>query len=301
MKRSIVVAGATGLQGRAVTTHLLAAGWDVRAMTRDPDGTPAKALAETGARIVRGEMADVASLAAAAEGAYGLFSVQPTVGSPGTAAGFSAEEEVRWGRNVTEAARAAGVRHLVFTSVAGAGRHGSERLPRNVASKALIEQHITALGVPATILRPVSFMENYTGGYHLRDGTVTTPFAADVPQQVMAVDDLGAFAAMAFAEPAGWIGRAVDLAGDELTPVRIAAAISEAIGRSLPYVEIPIEAVREVDEEFAFAYEWLNERGYRADLAMTRRLRPEVMDLRTWLARSGAARIASYLDDVERE
>lgn len=300
MKRSIVVVGATGLQGRAVTARLLAAGWDVRAMTRNPDGLAAKALAEAGARVVRGDMEDVTSLIAAAEGAHGMFSVQPTVGSPGTAADFSAEDEVRWGRNVAEAARAVSVRHLVYTSVAGAGRHESERLPSNVVNKWLIEQHIAALALPATILRPVSFMENYTGGYHLRDGAVATPFAADVSQQVMAVDDLGAFAAMAFARPSEWVGRAVDLAGDELSPVRIAAAISEAVGRPLPYVEIPIEAVREVGEEFAFAYEWLNERGYRADLALTRRLHPEVMDLRTWLDRSGAAQIAAYLNAAEQ-
>jgi uncharacterized protein YbjT (DUF2867 family) len=116
-------------------------------------------------------MEDVASLVAAAEGAYGMFSVQPTVGSPGTAPDFAAEDEVRWGVNVAEAAHAADVRHFVYTSVAGAGRHDSEVLPQNTVSKWRIEQHIARLGLPATILRPVSFMENYTGGYHLHDGT----------------------------------------------------------------------------------------------------------------------------------
>ncbi|MGO4429504.1 NmrA family NAD(P)-binding protein, partial [Streptomyces sp. MCAF7] len=118
--------GATGLQGRAVTRHLLGSGWQVRALTRDPDGAPARALASAGAKIVRAQMEDVSSLIDATNGAYGMFSVQPTVGSPGTAAGFSAEDEVRWGINVAEAARAAGVEHFVFTSVAGADRHGSE-------------------------------------------------------------------------------------------------------------------------------------------------------------------------------
>ncbi|MGN9788629.1 NmrA family NAD(P)-binding protein [Nonomuraea sp. ZG12] len=111
--KTIVVVGATGLQGRAVTAQLLADGWQVRAMTRDPKAAAARALAQAGAELVRAEMDDLASLIAAAEGAYGLFSVQPTVGSPGTPAGFSAEDEVRWGRNVADAAHAAGVRHLV--------------------------------------------------------------------------------------------------------------------------------------------------------------------------------------------
>ncbi|NUO97305.1 MAG: NmrA/HSCARG family protein, partial [Nonomuraea sp.] len=272
--KTIVVVGATGLQGRAVTARLLADGRRVRAVTRDPDAPAARTLARAGAELVRADMDDLASLIAAAEGAYGLFSVQPTVGSPGTPAGFTAEDEVRWGRNVADAAHAAGVRHLVYASLAGAGRHDTEKLPSNTINKWRIEQHITRLGLPATFLRPVSFMENYTGAYHLHDGAVATAFAADVPQQVMAVDDVGAFAALAFAQPGEWIGRAVDLAGDELTPRRIAAAISEAIGRPLPYVRIPIDTIAKAGEDFAFAYTWLNDRGYRADVAFTRALHP---------------------------
>ena len=295
-EKTILVVGATGLQGRAVTAQLLAAGWGVRALTRDPDGVSAKVLAEAGAQIVRGEMEDLASLVAAAEGAYGMFSVQPTVGSPGTSPDFTADDEVRWGSNVAEAARAVGVQHFVYTSVAGAGRHGSEALPKNTESKWRIEQRIAEIGLPATILRPVSFMENYTGGYHLHEDTLTTAFEPDVPQQIMAVDDLGAFAALVFAQPDEWIGREIDLAGDELAPLQIAEAIGEAIGRPLPYVQIPIEAIRQVGEDFAFAYEWLNERGYRADVAATRQIHPGLMDLRTWLDRTGASQIAAFLD-----
>jgi uncharacterized protein YbjT (DUF2867 family) len=294
-EKTIVVVGATGLQGGVVTAHLLAGGWQVRALTRDPDGTSPKTLAEAGAQVVRGEMEDVASLVAAAEGAYGMFSVQPTVGSPGTAPDFTADDEVRWGVNVAEAAHAAGVRHFVYTSVAGAGRHDSEVLPQNAVSKWRIEQHIAKLGLPATILRPVSFMENYTGGYHLHDGTVTTAFEPDVPQQIMAVDDVGVFTALAFARPSKWIGRAIDLAGDELPPRRIAEVIGEAIGRPLPYVQLPIEAIRQVSEEFAFAYEWLNERGYRADIAAAQQIHPGLMNLRTWLDKTGGAQIAAFL------
>src|SRR4051794_28181160 len=110
--KTIAVVGATGLQGRAVTRHLLSSGWQVRALTRDPDGSPARALASAGAQIVRAEMEDIASLIAAAKGAHGMFSVQPTVGSPGTAPSFSADDEVRWGMNVAEAAHATDVAHF---------------------------------------------------------------------------------------------------------------------------------------------------------------------------------------------
>ncbi|MFE9783274.1 NmrA/HSCARG family protein [Streptomyces sp. NPDC005775] len=299
--KTIVVTGATGPQGRAVTRHLLDGGWQVRALTRNPDGAPAKALAGAGAQIVRAQMEDISSLVDAAEGAYGLFSVQPTVGSPGTAADFSAEDEVRWGMNIAEAAHTAGIRHLVFSSVAGADRHDSEALPQNLISKWRIEQHLAKLGLPATILRPVSFMENYTGEYALQGGNLVSGIAPDAPLQITAVDDLGFVTELAFSRPQEWIGRSTALAGDELTPVQIAAHIETAIGRPLPYAQIPMETIRAVNEQFAFAHEWLSERGYRADISATRRIHPAAMDFRTWLGRTGAAQITAFLDaqDVE--
>jgi uncharacterized protein YbjT (DUF2867 family) len=295
--KTIVVVGATGQQGRAVTARLLSDGWQVRELTRDPEGVGAKALAAAGAHSVRGDMDDVGSLVAAAEGAYGMFSVQPTVGSPGTAPDFSATDEVRWGTNVAEAAQAAGLTHFVYTSVAGAGRHDEEVLPRNSVSKWRIEQHIAKLGLPASILRPASFMENFTGGYALREGAMVTGLEPNVPQQVMAVDDVGAIAALAFGRPQEWIGRVVDLAGDELTPAQMAEAITGAIGRPLPYVQIPIDTIRQVSEDFAIANTWLNERGYRVVIPATRRIHPGLMDFCTWLDSTGAARIAAFLDN----
>lgn len=294
--KTIAVIGATGLQGRTVTHHLLADGWRVRAITRSPQGRSATELAAAGAEIVTADMDDPASLRTAFNGAYGVFSVQPTVGSPGTAPDFGADDEVRWGRNVAEAAHVEGVAHFVYSSVAGAGRHADEVLPENLVSKWRIEQRIIDLALPATILRPVSFMENYSAGYHLRDGAVAAGFAAHIPQQLIAVDDVGAFTALAFAHPADWIGTTLDIAGDELTPTEIAAAISTAIGRDLPYVAIPLDEFRKLGDNFAYAYEWLNHRGYRADLAETHRRHPaRPADLRTWLDTTGARQISAFL------
>ncbi|TDD87164.1 NmrA/HSCARG family protein [Actinomadura darangshiensis] len=294
--KTVAVVGATGLQGGAVTHHLLRGGWQVRALTRDPNGTPARALARAGARVARAQMEDVDSLTAAAEGAWGLFSVQPTVGSPGTAPDFTTEDEVRWGVNVADAAHAAGVGHLVFTSVAGADRHLSEKVPVNLVSKWRIEQHIARLGLPATILRPVSFMENFTGGYALQNGTLSTGLAPDTAQQLMAVDDVGFITELVFRRPEEWIGRSVSLAADELTPVQVADAIGRALGITLPYDQIPIETIRDLSEDFAYANQWLNEYGYRTDIAATRRIHPAAMDFSTWLKHTGAAQISAFLN-----
>ena len=98
---TVVVCGATGRQGGAVARHLVADGWSVRALTRTPDSAKARTLAGLGMEVVGADMSDRSSLDVAMDGAYGLFSVQN-----GMLSGF--EAEVAQGRNVADAARAAG-------------------------------------------------------------------------------------------------------------------------------------------------------------------------------------------------
>ena len=107
----ILVTGATGRQGGVTTRHLLAGGWNVRALTRDA-GTPAALeLRQIGAEVVQGDPNDRVSLDAAMQGAYGVFCVQPALGY---------DDDLRQGKHVAEAARAAFVQHFVYTSVGGA-------------------------------------------------------------------------------------------------------------------------------------------------------------------------------------
>src|SRR4051794_12036467 len=107
MDKIILVTGATGQQGGATARHLLAQGWRVRAFVRNP--AAAQALQQAGAELVQGDMNDAASLEAAMQGVYGVFSVQAHT-----------SDETRQGKNVADAAKAAGVQHLVYTSVGGA-------------------------------------------------------------------------------------------------------------------------------------------------------------------------------------
>ncbi|HEX7234877.1 MAG TPA: SDR family NAD(P)-dependent oxidoreductase, partial [Nitrosospira sp.] len=107
----IAVTGATGQQGGAVARQLLADGWKVRALTRDLSKPAAQALAQAGAVLVPGDMDSQSELEAAFQGAYGVFSVQnfwlPTVGFEG---------EIVQGKNVADAAKAAAIQHLVYSS-----------------------------------------------------------------------------------------------------------------------------------------------------------------------------------------
>ncbi|WP_217505314.1 NmrA family NAD(P)-binding protein [Streptomyces lunaelactis] len=169
----------------------------------DPVGRAAHALASAGAEIVTGDLDDRASLDAAVKGAYGVFSVQQ--GGLGVQpVGF--EDEVRRGRSVTDAALAGGVEHLVYTSVAGAERSAGVRA---FESKWEIEERIRAIGIPATILRPASFMENVADpAFGLQTGQLATAFAPDVAEQLIAVEDIGTFVALAFGDPTQYLGKA---------------------------------------------------------------------------------------------
>ncbi|SDS26053.1 Uncharacterized conserved protein YbjT, contains NAD(P)-binding and DUF2867 domains [Microlunatus soli] len=285
----IVVTGATGLQGGATARHLLRNGRSVHALVRDPGSPRARILQDLGATLVRGDMSDIASLRAAFAQAVGVFSVQPTAGYPGTPADFSVGDEVALGVAVAEAATAAGVQHLVYASVGGAERDSGIR---RWQSKWQIEQRIAELGIPATILRPVRFMENqFHPELGIRDGVLTDVFQPQVPVQLIASTDIGAFAALAFAHPDEYVGQALELAGDELTMPQIVQAITAATGQPVAYHAIARDALGGADPDALAGYIFANEReGWRADIAALRSVYPALLTFETWLSARYPAR-----------
>lgn len=273
---AIVVLGGTGRQGGAVARELLRRGHPVRAVVRDP--AKARPLAAAGAELVRGDLDDPVSLDAALTGAYGVFSVQTFTGPDGLAG------EVRQGRAVADAAARAGVRHLVYSSVAGAERDSG--IP-HFESKYEVERHIAELGLPATILRPVFFLDNFAEmGPQPADGggqVLTLALPPDVPLQMIASRDIGAFAADAFEQPETYLGSAVEIAGDELTPTRIAEVFTEVTGEPTTFRSQPVEELRAYSAEMATMFAWFAAAGFRADLPALRRLRPDLTTLADWL------------------
>ena len=131
--------------------HLLQRRLAVRALVQNPHSARAKALADQGIEIAQGDMDDLASLKKAMAGVHGAYSVQDyfTVG---------AAREVQEGKNMAGAALDAGVEHFVFSSVGGAERNSGIH---HFETKWEIENHIRKLGLPATMIRPAGFMENY--------------------------------------------------------------------------------------------------------------------------------------------
>jgi len=280
---TVLVTGATGRQGGAVIRHMLPKGWKLRALTRNPRSYAAQELARQGVEVVEGDLEDPPSLDRASRGVYGIYSVQDfwTVG---------ARREVQQGKNLADVAKKAGIQHFVYSSVGGAERSTGIT---HWESKWEIENYIRKLALPATILRPASFMETY----HILEvevgilkGKLVDPVRADKPYQTIATDDIGAFAALAFERPKDFIGLEPEIAGSELTNLEAAKIFSRVMGKPVKFRKLPMPIVRLVlGREFYEMFRWFNLAGYKADIVGLRRRYPEIHlhTLEEWLREDG--------------
>jgi uncharacterized protein YbjT (DUF2867 family) len=284
--RLILVSGATGQQGGAVVRSLLERGFGVRALTRDTEKVEARELAGLGAEVVSGDLEDSSSIERVLEGVHGVFSVQQFF-----EAGY--EGEVRQGVQLADAAKVAGVEHYVYSSVGSA--HRETGIP-HFESKWEIEEHVRGSGVPYTVVRPVYFMQNWEMMREpILGGTLPQPLDPDKPFQMVAVEDIGVFAAMAFEDPDEWLGREVDLAGDEMTMPEIADTFSRVIGRQVDYFQVPWEGFEEqMGEEFTVMYRWFNDYGYEADIAALKEEHPGLVSLEQYLRANGWENAGSH-------
>ncbi|WP_405719374.1 NmrA family NAD(P)-binding protein [Streptomyces sp. NBC_01537] len=291
--RLVVVTGATGQQGGATARRLLAAGTPVRALVRDTTAPAATALAAAGAEIVRGDFDDPSSLPAALEGATALFAVPPMAYGP---AGTDVEREFSRGRALADAASAAGVRHVVFTGVAS-----TPNPPAASQGKSRIEDYLRERIQLVTVLRPVRFMSNFLASQAIGldgifDGVHRHIFPPDEPVQIIALEDIAEFAALAFDQPDRFAGRTLELAGDAPTPTEAVAAISEATGTAVRYEQLTHAEAFALNPEIAQVRErWASGARWHADIEVLRVVHPGLRTLADWLAESGAASLRPRL------
>jgi uncharacterized protein YbjT (DUF2867 family) len=285
-RRTIVVTGATGLQGGAVARRLLEDGWRVRGLTRNAASQQAQALRALGAEVVQGDMAEAASLRRAFEGAYGIYSVQnPFIGGP--------EAEVRQGKNVAEVAKDVGVEHLVYGS-AGTGRKGTG-VP-SWETKLQIEDHMKTLELPLTILRPTAFMELMT---HKK---FFPPVAAwQVMPKLMGssrrlpwlcTEDLGVICTRAFANPHSFVGRDLTLASDVRALDECRSIYREVIGRNPRRFPMPVWLFKRfgfVGKDLTTMWRWLRTGHVDLDTSPTRAIHPDALMVGGWLSKQKAA------------
>ncbi len=271
---TVVVTGSTGKQGGAVARGLLERGHKVRAVTRDPNSSQAKSLANAGATLVAASLEDTAAITKALEGATSLFAM--TTPSGGT------DAETRQGVAAADAAKAAGV-HLVFTSVGSANRQTG--VPQ-FDSKYEVEKDIARIGVRATILAPVYFMENlYFAKGQLAKGIYAATLPPTKTLAQIAVADIGAVAVGVLEDAGRFTGKRFDLASDELTGNDVVAILSRVASRPFAYYQVPLDVIRQrMGKDGARMYEWLDRVGYTVDRAALHREFPDVAfhDFESW-------------------
>jgi uncharacterized protein YbjT (DUF2867 family) len=215
--------------------------------------------------VVQADLDDEASLKEAFAGVWGTVAVQNT-----WEAGVAGEEEQ--GKRYARVARDAGVEHYVYQSVGSA--HRDTGIP-HFDNKWRVEETVRGLDFPSwVIIRPVFFMENLTGPWfkpYIEQGTLALGMPWDRKQQMVAVADIGKYGARAFTHADALNGREIDLAGDELTPVEMAAVLSRVANRKIEHYAVPRDEVRKGSEEFAIMLDWFDRVGYDADIEGTAR------------------------------
>lgn len=279
--RPILVTGATGKQGGAVVRALLQAGRRVRALTRDPGSAAGQALAAQGVDVVKGDFDDLASLDAALAGVDGVFSVQ--MGShPG-----DPETEIRTGKALVEAAHRANVHVFVHTSVARAGDHENfigwdegRWEPLYWKNKAAVNEMVKAQGFPHwVILKPALIMEDLVPPMAdfmfpslAERGQFETAIEPDTRLDWIAAQDIGAFAAAAFADPERFHGHEINLAAESVTLDELAAKMAEGIGKPVSAVTFSEEKMiaRGHHAGVVSSQVWDNVEGYKVDLDAVR-------------------------------
>ncbi|WP_067699089.1 NmrA/HSCARG family protein [Nocardia jejuensis] len=286
-KGPVLVIGATGRQGGAAARALLERGWEVRAFVRDPKSPAAARLHEAGAELLAGDLDDEESLRAALEGVHGVFLMLTMIEGVNISLAAVAAEERR-GKAVADLALKAGVGHLVYSSLNGVySGSGIEYYD----AKEHIEEHIRELGLPATMLRPVSFMDNFgTYSKPARQGdelVLSLALGPDTPMPLIAIRDIGEVAAIAFERPGEFIGGVVELAGEVLTPRQIADTFGRAADLPARTFQVPIAQIKAFDEQVGKMFEFFEQKPATVDVAALREIHPGLLTLEAWIRATG--------------
>lgn len=304
MSKVIAVVGATGQQGGGVANAILDdpdGGFSVRALTRNPDSPAAKALAARGAEVVAADLDDEASVRAALDGAYGAYFVTAFWEYNDTA------REQSQARNMAAAAKAAGLSHVVWSTLPDTRDHlaaDDERVPTlqgtykvpHFDSKAEANRFFTDAGVPTTFLSTTFYFESFLEYFppaRGADGTLVLALPMrDRKLSGIAVSDIGAVAYAIFRRGTELVGETINVAGENLTGAEYAERFAKEFGEAVTYQPVPVDAVRGsgapgADDLANMFFYYAEHDAYFAgarDPEAVRALHPGLRDFATWLA-----------------
>lgn len=305
--RTIAIVGATGGQGGGLARAVLAdgsGGFSVRALTRNPESDAARALADGGAEVVQADIEDAEALDRALNGAWGAYLVTNFWEH------FTPEKELTQARRMAEAAKRAGVEHVIWSTFEDTRQWvplDDDRMPTLMGhykvphfdAKGEANAYFDELGVPTTFLLTSFYWENLIGfgmGPQVDEQgrlVLSLPMA-DKKLPGMAVEDIGRCAFGVFRESPERIGRTVGIAGGHLTGDEMAAALGQALGREVGYNAVPFDVYRGLDfpgaadlgNMFQFKVDFNDYYCGVRDLDGARSLNPELQTFEQWLERN---------------
>lgn len=309
-KKIIAVLGATGAQGGGVVRAILndpSGGFTARAITREPNGAKAKELAKMGAEVVAADVDDAESLKRAFQGAYGAYCVTFFW------AHFSPEKETAEAQSMAAAAKAEGLKHVVWSTLEDTRKwvplgdnrmptlHGKYKVP-HFDGKGKSDHFFSGLGVPATCLLTSFYWDNFiyfgSGPQKGPDGRLAITFPmGDKKLPGIAAEDIGKCAYGIFKKGGEFIGKTVGIAGEHLTGAQMAAAFTAALGQEVVYNSVSPEVYRglgfpgadDLGNMFQFKRDFEEYFCGARSVEFSRSLNPSLQNFKTWLAKNKGA------------
>lgn len=306
-KKIIAVVGATGAQGGGLVQAILedpTKEFSVRAITRDPNGEKAKALAAQGAEVVAANVDDPESVRKAFEGAYGAFCVTFFWDH------FSPEREQAEARTMAEAAKAAGLKHVIWSTLEDTREFiplDDDRMPTLMGkykvphfdAKGEANAFFAEAGVPTTNLLTSFYWDNFIhfgmGPAAGPDGKLAITFPMDdKPLPCIAAEDIGRCAFGIFQRPE-LIGKTVGIAGGHPTGQEMADGFTKLFGQEVAYNAVPPEVYRsfgfpgadDLGNMFQFKRDFNAQFTGARSIAFSRELNPALQSFDDWLAKKG--------------
>ena len=306
-KKIIAVVGATGAQGGGLVRAIAAdkkGEFTARAITRDPDSDKAKELADLGAEVVAGDVDDVKSLKKAFAGAHGAFCVTFFW------AHMKPEKELSQARNMAQAAKDAGVRHVIWSTLEDTRKFvplSDDRMPTLMGkykvphfdAKGEADGIFTELGVPTTFLVTSFYWDNFIhfgmGPKKGADGklAITLPMGTRKLPSI-AAEDIGKVAYSIFEKGDELIGKTVGIAGGHLTGAQMAKSLTKALGQEVKYNAVTPEAFRafgfpgadDLGNMFQFNSEFEQDCCDARSISETKSLNPDLLTFDRWLSQN---------------
>ncbi len=306
-KKIIAVIGATGAQGGGLARAILndeGSNFKARAITRNANSEKALALSKFGAEVVTADLEDAESLKNAFDGAYGLYAVTNFWEH------FSADKEIEQIKNIAAAAKATGVKHVIWSTLEDTRKWvplDDNRMP-TLAGKYKVphfdgkgegDRFFKEYGIPTTFLLTSFYWDNLIyfglGPKKGDDGKYyfTIPMG-DRKLPGIAAEDIGKCAYGIFKNGNGYIGKTVGISGEHITGKQMTETLTNALGIEVNFSSVPFDVYRgfgfpgadDIGNMFQFKHDFNDYFCGVRNTEESKRLNPELQSFKAWVSKN---------------